>query len=218
MRSKRVEDNPDHAHLVSRGLQGHHLADSVRLVEDGEATSFGAKVIRSGGLSELPTLVDNGVAIGGAATGIGVDFPYPNFTGPACAMGAIFGEAAATLLKEGEVPTRDLLEELYVKPLKETNYYKDVEHLRDWPAFIEHSEALCGRQIDLLNGSLYIMTRPGLGFGRKWWEVVRFVGETLKGKWSATLGDLNRGAKALGFGRFALKHAPLALLRDFLSH
>ncbi len=32
-----VEDNPDHAHLVSRGLQKHRLADAVQLVEDGEA-------------------------------------------------------------------------------------------------------------------------------------------------------------------------------------
>ncbi|MGD8866290.1 MAG: acyl-CoA dehydrogenase family protein, partial [Gemmatimonadales bacterium] len=183
-----------------------------RLIEGGESTSYGAKIIRGGGLRELPALVDHGVAIGGAATGIGVDFPYPNYTGPACAMGAIFGEAAIQLLSEGERPTRDRLEELYAKPLRATNYYEDVEFLRDWPAFIEHSEALFARQIDLLNGSLYTMTRPKLGFARKWGGAIRLVGTTLNGEWSATLRDLGGGAKALGLRRSVLKHAPLALL------
>ncbi len=183
-----------------------------RLIAGGESTSYGAKIIRGGGVGELPQLVDDGVAIGGAATGIGVDFPYPNFTGPACAMGKLFAEAALELRREGVEPERERLEESYVERLKATHYYKDVEHLRAWPAFIEHSDALFTRQIDLLNGSLYVMTRPGLSFGRKWWETVRLVGETMKGKWVKTLRDLSGGSKALGIGRFALKHALPALL------
>jgi electron transfer flavoprotein-quinone oxidoreductase len=187
------------------------LPPIARLIAGGESTSFGAKIIRSGGLSELPRLVDDGVVIGGAATGIGIDFPYPNFTGPACAMGSIFADAALALLKEGERPTRERLEQLYVKPLKATNYYKDVEYLSDWPAFIEHSEALFGRQIDLLNGSLYAMTRPRLGFASKWWETVRLVSETLKGRWFRTMFDLRRGSRALHAGRCMAKHALPAL-------
>jgi len=183
-----------------------------RLIEGGESTSYGAKIIRGGGLYELPELVADGVAIGGAATGIGVDFPYPNFTGPACAMGRIFAEAALELHERGEDPNRQRLEELYVEPLKATSYYQDVQHLRDWPAFIEHTEALFGQQIDLLNGSLYVMTRPRLSFVAKWWHVIRHVGETLAGKWGSTLSDLARGGKALGIPRFALKHAPVAAL------
>ncbi|UCC72891.1 MAG: FAD-binding protein [Gemmatimonadota bacterium] len=183
-----------------------------RLIEGGESTSYGAKIIRGGGLRELPQLVDEGVAIGGAASGIGVDFPYPNFTGPACAMGRIFADAVIQLGKNGDDPTRERLEALYVKPLKATNYYKDVEHLRDWPAFIEHSEALFGRQIDLLTGSLYVMTRPELGFARQWWEAVRLICETLKGRWLKTLGDLRGGVTALRTRRYVAKHAPLALL------
>ena len=183
-----------------------------RLIAGGESTSYGAKIIRGGGLTELPALIDDGLAIGGAATGIGIDFPYPNFTGPACATGLIFAEAVISLRESGEEPTAAKLEELYVGPLEATHYYRDVEHLRDWPAFIERSEALFGRQIDLLNGSLYVMTRPDLGSARKWWETVRLVAETLKAKWRRTLGDLSGGGRALGVGRYALKHAPLALL------
>jgi electron transfer flavoprotein-quinone oxidoreductase len=188
------------------------LPPIARLIEGGESTSYGAKIIRGGGLSELPQLVDEGVVIGGAATGIGIDFPYPNFTGPACAMGSIFAEAVIELTRNGGEPTRERLEELYVKPLKATHYYKDVEHLRDWPAFIEHSEALFGRGIDLMVGGIYVATRPQLNAVRMWWEGVRLVGETMKGRWLKTLGDLRGGSKALRTGRYSLKHAPLAIL------
>ncbi len=188
------------------------LPPIARLIEGGESTSYGAKIIRGGGLTELPQLVDEGVAIGGAATGIGIDFPYPNFTGPACAMGSIFAEAVIELKRNGGEPTRERLEELYVKPLKATHYYKDVEHLRDWPAFIEHSEALFGRGIDLLAGGVYVLTRPQLNAVRTWWEGVRLIGETLKGRWLKTLSDLRGGSKALRTGRYSLKHAPLAIL------
>ncbi|NIU52784.1 MAG: hypothetical protein GWN68_06810, partial [Gemmatimonadetes bacterium] len=54
-----------------------------------------------------------------------------------------------------------------------------------------------GRQIDLLTGGVYILTRPGLGTLRKLWESVRLVGETMKGRWLKTLGDLRGGSKAL---------------------
>ena len=38
---------------------------------------------------DIPTLIDEGLAIGGAASAVGIDFPYPNFTGPATALGLI---------------------------------------------------------------------------------------------------------------------------------
>jgi len=177
-----------------------------QLIQDGESTSYGAKIIRSGGLHELPQLVDHGVAIGGAATGIGVDFPYPNYTGPATAMGKIFAEAVLELRRTGDEPTRERLEELYVEPLKATHYYKNVEQLRDWPAYVEQSEALCGRQIDLINGSIYMLTRRDLRLPQRWWQFVRLVCETLKGKWRTTIADVRRGARALHVGRYVLKH------------
>jgi len=188
------------------------LPSIAQLIAGGESTSYGAKIIRAGGLRELPQLVDHGVAIGGAATGIGIDFPYPNFTGPACAMGALFAESVIELKQNGGEPTRERLEELYVRPLEATHYYKDVRHLRDWPAFIEQSEALFGRGLDIMLGGIYTATRPQLNTVRTWWQGVRVVGETLKGRWLKTLGDLRGGSKALRTGRYSLKHAPLAIL------
>jgi len=177
-----------------------------QLIQDGESTSYGAKIIRSGGLHDLPQLVDYGVAVGGAATGIGVDFPYPNYTGPASAMGKIFAEAVLELCRTGDEPTRERLKELYVTPLKATHYYKNVEQLQDWPAYIEDGETLFGRGIDLINGSIYMLTRRDLRWPRRWWEFVRLVGETLKGKWRGTIADARRGTKALHVGRYVLKH------------
>ena len=183
-----------------------------RLFEGGESTSYGAKIIRGGGIRELPRLVDHGVAIGGAATGIGIDFPYPNFTGPATAMGSIFADAVLELRRSGGEASRANLEELYVKPLKATHYYKNVQHLRDWPAFIENSKEFFGRQVDLANGSLYMLTRRDISLPRKSWELTRLVGETLKGKWFKTIVDLHKGSKALRIGRYVLKHLPVAVL------
>lgn len=183
----------------------------ARWIEGGESVSYGAKVIRGGGHREIPRMVDDGVAIGGAATGIGVDFPYPNFTGPAAAMGRLFADALLVLREEGAPPTRANLERLYVRRLRETRYYKDVRHLADWPRFVASSDAFFGCQVDLVLGSLYAWTRPDLSPVRKLWEGTRVVGETMRGRWWRTLWDVHRGSKALHLGRYVLKHLPLAL-------
>ena len=79
----------------------------ARWIEGGEVTSYGTKIIRSGGLREIPQLVDDGLAVGGAASGIGIDFPYPNFTGPATSMGLLFARAVQKIAAEnGGTPTR----------------------------------------------------------------------------------------------------------------
>ena len=44
--------------------------------------------------------MDDGLAIGGAASAIGIDFPYPNFTGPATAMGRLIVAAVSAVRRE----------------------------------------------------------------------------------------------------------------------
>ncbi len=68
---------------------------------------FGAKIIRGGGAKDVPNLIDDGLAIGGAASAVGLDFPYPNFTGPATAMGLLITQAARKIRDEGGTYTRD---------------------------------------------------------------------------------------------------------------
>jgi electron transfer flavoprotein-quinone oxidoreductase len=51
------------------------LPEIRRWTEGGRSIGYGAKIIRGGGFREMPQLVDDGLAIGGAASGIGLDFP-----------------------------------------------------------------------------------------------------------------------------------------------
>ena len=46
----------------------------------------------------MPRLVLDGLAVGGAAAGLGVDFPCPNYTGPATYCGFLFSEAVHKLI------------------------------------------------------------------------------------------------------------------------
>src|SRR6185369_26049 len=74
---------------------------------DGRRGAFGAKLIRGGGAKNIPTLIDDGLAIGGAASAVGIDFPYPNFTGPATAMGLLLVQAAKKIRQEKSPFSRD---------------------------------------------------------------------------------------------------------------
>jgi electron transfer flavoprotein-quinone oxidoreductase len=129
---------------------------------------FGAKLIRGGGIKDVPTLVDDGLAIGGAASGIGIDFPYPNFTGPATAMGLLLTHAARKIRDEGTGFTREALDRHYLQPLKATHYWRDVEFLRDWPAYVKKTPVFFGRNLDVALGSAYLWTRPGKGLAGRW--------------------------------------------------
>src|SRR5437588_2524993 len=99
-------------------------------LRQGKRGVFGAKIIRGGGAKDIPYLIDEGLAIGGAASAIGIDFPYPNFTGPATAMGLLLTQAACRIRDEGGRFTRDQLRRHYLEPLQRTHYWKDVEFLR----------------------------------------------------------------------------------------
>src|SRR5262245_289583 len=133
---------------------------------------FGAKIIRGGGAKDIPTLIDAGLAIGGAASAIGVDFPYPNFTGPATAMGWLLVQAASRIREEtGGAPssfTRNPLERHYLTPLMQTHYWSDVEFLPRWPGYIKKTRVFFDRNLDLALGTAYIWTRPGRWFLAKW--------------------------------------------------
>lgn len=162
------------------------LPEIARLIEGGELTSYGAKIIRGGGYREIPRLVDDGLAIGGAASGVGVDFPYPNFTGPATAMGLYFARAVKAIAADhggpgrsrapGESPfTAAALERSYLRELHGSHYWKSVEYLRDWPGYIERTRFFFEKQIDLVNNVAYIQSRPELGALKRWSRTVRLM-------------------------------------------
>lgn len=180
---------------LQREFEGDHnllmewfkgLPEIERWIDGGKLTSYGAKLIRGGGYREIPRLVDNGLAIGGAASGIGLDFPYPNFTGPATAMGLYFAQAVKAIAAESGGPggkhqpgnspyTEAALRTTYLSAVERSHYYRNVRYLRDWPDYVERTTFLFERQIDLLNNSAYLLSRRENNGPRRWWEWVRLL-------------------------------------------
>src|SRR5262249_49154385 len=134
---------------------------------EGRPGVFGAKIIRGGGARDIPTLIDEGLAIGGAASAIGIDFPYPNFTGPATCMGLLLVQAARRIREEGKGFTRDALRRHYLEPLQKTHYWQDVDYLRRWPGYVKKTQVFFDSNIDLALGTAYVWTRPNRWFVTK---------------------------------------------------
>ncbi len=178
------------------------LPEVRRWAGKGRSVAYGAKIIRGGGYRDLPQLVDNGLALGGACTGIGLDFPYPNFTGPATAMGRLFANAVKEIRATDRNFSRLRLEELYERPLRQTHYFKNIEFLEKWPHYVEHTRVFFGRAADLACGSLYITGHPELHAGQKAWQLSKFLRETLPPKhWKEFFADLRDQREALGLNR-----------------
>jgi electron transfer flavoprotein-quinone oxidoreductase len=178
------------------------LPEVRRWTNNGRSVAYGAKIIRGGGFRDVPQLIDDGLAIGGAATGIGLDFPYPNFTGPATAMGRLFAHAVKEIRSTDNSFSRLRLEELYERPLRQTHYFRNVEFLEKWPHYIEHTRVFFGRAADLVTGSLYVASQPALGSHQKLWQLAKFVRETLPLKhWGEFYRDLREQRIALGLNR-----------------
>ncbi|HUJ11407.1 MAG TPA: acyl-CoA dehydrogenase family protein [Verrucomicrobiae bacterium] len=201
---------------LSREFGGDHnrlmewfkdLPEVRRWTNNGRSVAYGAKIIRGGGIRDVPQLIDDGLAIGGAATGIGLDFPYPNFTGPATAMGRLFANAVKQIRAGSKDFSRQQLEELYERPLRQTHYFKNVEFLEKWPHYVEHTRVFFGRFVDLKCGALYVAGNPALRSGQKLWQLAKFVRETLPLKsWGEFYRDLRELRQALGLAR---AHKPL---------
>jgi electron transfer flavoprotein-quinone oxidoreductase len=167
-------------------------------VRQGRRGVFGAKLIRGGGARDIPTLIDDGLAVGGAASGVGVDFPYPNFTGPATAMGLLLTRAARRIREEGAGFTRDNLRRHYLEPLQRTHYWRDVEFLRRWPGYVKRTKVFFGRNLDLALGTAFLWTRPDRWFLTKWINWVRLVLQVAgPGRWHELRHDLRHLVRAL---------------------
>jgi len=144
-------------------------------LRDGKRGAFGAKLIRGGGAKDVPTLIDDGLAIGGAASAIGIDFPYPNFTGPATAMGLLLVQAACAIRTAGGGFTRANLRRHYLEPLQRTHYWQDVDFLRRWPGYVKRTSHFFGRNLDLTLGSAYVWTRSDRWLPSRWISWLRML-------------------------------------------
>lgn len=145
----------------------------------GKRGVFGAKIIRGGGARDIPNLVDEGLAIGGAASAIGIDFPYPNFTGPATGMGLLLVQAARNIRAQAGGTrgafTRERLRQQYLQPLQQTNYWHDVEFLGRWPGYVKKTRTFFARDLDLALGTAYVWTRPRRWLVTRWSNWIRLL-------------------------------------------
>lgn len=211
-----LKRNPVPHNVLMEWLKSHPALRP--LLEGAKPASFGAKLIRGGGYRQIPRLVLPGLAVGGAASGIGVDFPCPNYTGPATFMGATFAAAAERIRSEGGDFSREALERHYLDPVRQSVYWKDVEHLKDWPGYVSRTRQFFGRQVDLATGLAEALARPRrAGVPR----LSRALRDLLPGDGRKPLrDDLRAAADALGLRRGlgrALLRASLAWTRNLAT-
>lgn len=184
-------------------------------LKEGRRGVFGAKIIRGGGARDVPHLIDDGLAIGGAASAIGVDFPYPNFTGPATLMGLLITRAARRIRTEGGTFTRENLRKYYLEPLQQSNYWQDVDFLRNWPGYVKRTQVFFGRNLDLALGTAYVWTRPGKWFLTRWMNWVRLGLQVAgPGHWREMNHDFRHLSRALRLREVSHRPAPGRLLLD----
>jgi len=182
---------------------------------EGKRGAFGAKIIRGGGARDIPNLIDEGLAIGGAASAVGIDFPYPNFTGPATAMGLLVTQAARRIRAEGGQFSRENLRRHYLEPLQRTHYWQDVDLLRSWPAYVKKTQVFFGRNLDLALGTAYVWTRPRPWFLTKWFNWLRLVRDVAgPAEWRAMRTDLRHLVRALRLREVVSRPALGRLLLD----
>jgi electron transfer flavoprotein-quinone oxidoreductase len=154
------------------------------------------RLLRGGGVRDMPHLVADGLAVGGAAAGLGVTFPFLNFTGPATASGLLLAQAAVRIRASGGGFTSEALGREYVAPLLATHYGRDLEYLRRWPGFIRKAERFFGRDVGLVLESAQVWTRPQRWLPGRAVEWVRVLGRW--GGWGLW-GELRDDMRLLGW-------------------
>jgi len=173
---------------------------------DAELAGFGTKLIRIGGTREMPRLVDHGLAIGGAATGIGVDFPCPNFTGPATFMGLAFARAVITARAAGADLDESTLTKEYAEPVRASSYYRDAHWLRRWPGYIESTPVFFSTPIDWAMRAGTLLADRSRGWGERIWGLGRVFEELVQPKRALrVVKGMWRPVTALGLGHATLR-------------
>jgi electron transfer flavoprotein-quinone oxidoreductase len=209
-------------------LRRHFPGDPVRLLDwleglpalrpflhGGRRAAVLAGLVRGGGVRDVPHLVADGLAVGGAAASLRIPFPHPNGTGPATASGLLLAQAATRIRADGGAFSREALARHYLEPLMRTHYWEDLEYLRRWPGYVRKSRTLFGRDLDLLLGTAHVWTRP-----RRWLpgKVLRWLRLVVRaggwGAWGALKEDLDHLGWALKMHRVAGRPALGRLLLD----
>ncbi len=145
-----ADHNPADPAQLLRWFLG--LPEVAALVAGAHQVAYGAKVIRAGGLDEGVAPAYEGLAVGGAAVGLGLELPYPNFMGPAAATGAAFADAFLDLRGRGDY-SATALGAAYGARLRAGPDYHNAQFARSWPAAL-HASPWLYDHLPALIGSL----------------------------------------------------------------
>ncbi|MHB8253849.1 MAG: FAD-binding protein [Acidiferrobacter sp.] len=139
----------DHPQLLNHFLR---LPEVAAFLAGSRQIAYGAKVIRAGGVREGAAFAYDGLAIGGALLGLGLEFPYPNFMGPAAMTGVAFADAVIALRGRNDYSAAALLE-AYGGRLMQTPDYHNARFSSAWPQAL-HASPLLFEHLPALIGSL----------------------------------------------------------------
>jgi flavin-dependent dehydrogenase len=164
---------------------------------EGRPGAWTAHLLRTGGLRDVPYLVEDGLAVGGAAAGLGLDFPVLNSTGPATATGLLISRGAAAIRAEGGGFRSEELVRHYLQPLQQTRYWRDMEFLQRWPGYVRRTCVLFDQELDLLLDSSAVWARPRRWLPRKLLGWFRVLGRVRWTQWAELQADLKAVGHAL---------------------
>jgi electron transfer flavoprotein-quinone oxidoreductase len=184
--------------------------------KDGRPGALGARLIRAGG-GPVPYLADEGLAVGGAASGIGTRLPVLDFIGPATLTGLLLVQAACRIRAEGGGFTREQLGRHYLEPLRQSACWKDTVVLQRWPGYLRRSRVLFTRSLDLALDTAEVWT------SRRWlmlklFSWCRLLAGPGWGGWSEVHDDLRLLGWALRLrARLAWPGLSWALFNGYLN-
>ncbi|HEY7152930.1 MAG TPA: FAD-dependent oxidoreductase, partial [Gemmataceae bacterium] len=167
---------------------------------EGQRGAWTVRLLRTGGLRDVPYLAEDGLAVGGAAAGVGVDFPVLNTSGPATVTGLLIARASARIRADGGDFNREQLSRHYVESLRQTRYWHDMEFLQRWPGYVKRTRVLFDGELDLLLDSAAVWVRPRRWLPRKLLDWFRLLGRVRWAQWGAMRDDLFHLGHALHFG------------------
>lgn len=208
---------------LGRGLSGEPrslldwFADMPALrpwLRDAVRGEWSATLLRSGSLRDVPYLVEDGLAVGGAAAGLGVDFPVENSMEPAVVTGLLLSRAAKSIRAEGGDFDREALVRHYLEPLQQTRAWHDAAFFHRWPVYLRKTRVFFDSGLDLLLDSSSIWGRS-----RRWlpWKFFAWLGVLARvswGRWDELRDDLIHLGRTLRLREVTPRPALTRLLLD----
>ncbi len=193
------------------------LADMPALrpwLRDGVRGMWSASLLRAGGWRDVPYLVEDGLVVGGAAAGLGVDFPTLNCIGPAATTGLMLSRAAQCIRAEGRRFDREALLRHYLEPLRQTRYWRNVEFFHRWPTYLRRTRVLFDSGLDLLLDSSAVWGKSGRWLPGKFFAWLGVLARVSWGRWGKLRDDLIQLGRTLRLRELTPRPALTRLLLD----